>query len=84
MSAELSWSSSLIKPPEINSLMEMELFHLELVAGAKPLPLSRAPSVSGANIETGLSPHRLLTVMKSDILGISIEVLVHYEILRIS
>lgn len=54
MSAQLSWSSSLIKPPEINSLMEAELFHLELVAGAKPFVLSLAPSVSGANIEDGL------------------------------
>jgi len=54
MSAQLPWSSSLIKPPEINSLMEAELFHLKLVAGAKPFPLSFTPSVSRANIEDGL------------------------------
>lgn len=54
MSAQFSWSSSLIKPSEINSLMEAELFHLELGAGAKPFALSLAPSVSGANIGDGL------------------------------
>ncbi|KYN33734.1 hypothetical protein ALC56_11992 [Trachymyrmex septentrionalis] len=53
-SPRLPWSSSLIKPPEINSLMEAELFHLKLVAGAKPFPLSSTPSVSKANIEDGL------------------------------
>jgi len=54
MSAQLPWSFSLIKPLEINSLMEAELFHLELVVDAKLLPLSLAPSVSRANIENGL------------------------------
>lgn len=48
MSAQLSWSFSLIKPPEINSLMEVELFHLELVARREAIPIiSSAKCVRG-------------------------------------
>lgn len=40
MSAQLPWSSSLIKPSEINSLMEAELFYLELEqSGREAVPI---------------------------------------------
>lgn len=53
MSARLSSSFLLIKPPEINSQMKAELFYLELVADVKPFLLFLTPSVSETNIENG-------------------------------